>query len=317
MGKARFYSLVNALSSMYNVGANTNQLIIYLFKFIKNINIHLFNIGGVALSKRYRFVFVIFAIICAVLLIIPVLNYENEMTDIIFFGVGKADSILIKNSRQTILIDTGHKKDKKILADKLRTLGIRKIDYMILSHPDKDHIGGASYIIENFTVDNLIQTNYEKGSKDEARLKKSLVNTEIKQVFLSEDYYFVLGDLEIDLLVPEEDEFKKSNDNSINALIKDRELNYFFGGDSEKKLLKDLIKKDIPVIDVYKVAHHGRKNSNSKEFINKIMPKYSVITNSVEEAEVSELLDDVDSKVFYAFDDDVHIHTDGKEVTVR
>ena len=239
------------------------------------------------------------------------------MTDIIFFGVDKADSILIKNKSQTILIDTGHKKDEKFLADKLRTLGVRKIDYMILSHPDKDHIGGASYIVNNFSVDNIIQSNYVKGNKDEARLKNSLEGKDINQIFLTEDYSFTLGDLEIDLLVPNENEFDKSNDNSINALIKDRELNYFFAGDSEKKLLEKLIDRNLPLIDVYKVAHHGRENSKSEEFIQKIKPKYSIITNSVEEAEVASMLENVESDVYYAFDKDVHIHTDGKEISVK
>ena len=126
------------------------------------------------MNKFYRFVFIACVIVVGLFLIIPVLNYENEMTDIIVFGLGKADSILIKNKSQTILIDSGHKRDKKVLADKLRTLGIKKIDYMILTHPDKDHIGGASYLIDTFAVDTIIQGSYVKNSKDEARLKNSL-----------------------------------------------------------------------------------------------------------------------------------------------
>ena len=250
-------------------------------------------------------------------LIIPVLNYENEMTDIIVFGLGKADSILIKNKSQTILIDSGRKRDKKVLADKLRTLGIKKIDYMILTHPDKDHIGGASYLIDNFTVDTIIQGSYIKNSKDEARLKNSLAQKEIRELVLEDDYYFDMGDLKIDLILPKSDEFEKSNDHSISVLVKDREMNYFFAGDAEKRLLAELIERELPEIDLYKVAHHGRLNSNSKEFIHKISPYYSVITNSIEASEVSQILEDAGSEIHFAFDKDVYFYSDGKKLIVR
>lgn len=239
------------------------------------------------------------------------------MTDIIFFGLGEAGSILIKNKSQTIFIDTGHKRDKKILADKLRTLGIRKIDYMILTHPVKDHIGGASYLIDNLAVDTIIQSSYIKNSKDEARLKNSLSQKNIKEIILEDDYHFDLGDLKIDLILPEWDEFEKSNVHSINAIVKDREMNYFFADVAEKGLLAELIERELSEIDLYKVAHHGRKNSNSKEFIHKISPQYSVITNSIEESEVSQILEDSGSEIHFTFDKDVYFYSNGKKLTAR
>lgn len=269
------------------------------------------------LSKFTRIGFVVFALIFAIILTVPVLYFEGKNTDIIFFGMGKADSILIKNKSQTILIDAGHKRDKQVLADKLRTLGIRKIDYMILSHPDKDHIGGASYILENFNVEKLIQTDYEKGSKEEAGLKNTLKTNPVELMILEDDYKMEIGDLEIQLLAPRGEDLSKSNDHSINVLIKDRDLNYFFAGDSEKKLLKELMGRDIPAIDIYKVAHHGRENSKSEEFFEKIQPKYSIITNSEEESEIEDIIEAVNSEVFYAYDKDIHFTTDGKTIRIR
>ena len=118
-------------------------------------------------------------------------------------------------------------------------------------------------------------------------------------------------------MVGKSEDLEKSNDHSINMLVKDRELNYFFAGDSEKLLLGELIEKEIPEIELYKVAHHGRKNSNSKEFIEKIKPQHSVITNSQEESEVADILESVNSQIYYAFDKDIHFSSDGTKVTVR
>ena len=126
-----------------------------------------------------------------------------------------------------------------------------------------------------------------------------------------------MGDLQIELILPKSDSFDKSNDHSISALVKDREMNYFFAGDAEKGLLSELIERELPEIDVYKVAHHGRINSNSKEFINKLSPHYSVITNSMEASEVSQILEESGSEVYFSFDKDVYFYSDGEKVTVR
>lgn len=117
--------------------------------------------------------------------------------------------------------------------------------------------------------------------------------------------------------VPTPNEFKKSNNNSINLLINDRTMTYFFGADSEEELLNDLLEKDIHDVDFYKVSHHGRKNDNSKRFIEKINPKISVITNSEKEAEVEKYLKKNNGQVYYAYDNDVYIYCDGKKLKVR
>ena len=109
----------------------------------------------------------------------------------------------------------------------------------------------------------------------------------------------------------------KSNDQSINILIENDEMNYFFGGDSEFTLLGDLMNQDLPVIDLYKVAHHGRLNENSEVFIEKIQPKHSVITNSPAESEVLSLLNGAGSKIYFAFDEDVSFVSDGKTIRVK
>ena len=88
--------------------------------------------------------FLIIVLVFGFLVISPMLRKMDEGTEILFFGVGNADSMLIRNKKGIVLIDSRLKSDREILGDKLRVLGVKKIDYMILTHPDKDHIGWAS-----------------------------------------------------------------------------------------------------------------------------------------------------------------------------
>lgn len=262
----------------------------------------------------YKIGFLLLALIAGFMIITPSIKNENITTDIVIFGVGDADSILIKNKSKTILIDTGLKQDGEVLGDKLRTLGIKTIDYLILTHPDKDHIGGASYILDHFQVETLIQSKLDKGTKGQIRIKESLDKNPVHQIRLIEDYTFALGDLEVTIYAPKQEFYKKDNDYSLVTLIKDRQLNYLFAGDAEKKLLKEMIHKELPVINIYKVPHHGRWNNSSEEMIQKISPEFSVITNDRADEKVIKALKGEGSKIFYAFDQDIYFSSNGETI---
>ena len=269
------------------------------------------------MKKIYKLTFLIVMIALISVIFNATLSYEKDVTEIIFFAAQKGDSILIKSKDKSILIDTGLKEDREILADKLRQKKIRKIDYLILTHPDKDHIGGASHIINNFQVENLIQSEYRKNNKAELRIDKAISNKDINNVILREDLTLTLNNLEVEIYASKKDKSKKANDYSLVTLIKDRDLNYLFAGDAEALLLDELVNKDLPEIDVYKVAHHGRFNENTEAFIKKINPKVSIVTNEETEDKTLNALEEINSIVYNVFREDLVISTDGKEIKVK
>lgn len=269
------------------------------------------------MNKYYKLGFLLIVLIFGFLIISPMIKDFNKGTEVIFFGAGDADSILIKNKSGNVLIDTGLKEDREALGDKLRLLGVRTIDYMILTHPDKDHIGGASYVIENFNVKNLIQSKYEKGTKGERRIKKSLNNSTTKNIILTEDYDFKIGHLEFLIYSPKKETYEKSNDYSLVAHVKDRNLNYLFTGDAEKTLLKELLEVNYPKMDLYKVPHHGRWNGNSENMIKKVSPEIAVITSDTGDKGVVNALENEGSTIYYAFDEDIHFYSDGVKLEKR
>lgn len=238
----------------------------------------------------------------------------SKDTKIIVFGLGKADSIYIENGSQSMLIDTGLKEHRELLIGKLEGLGVEKLDYLILTHPDKDHIGSAGYILARFDVGELIQSTHFKGTNREARIAEAVKLKNIENSQLTEDRVIALGELKISLLAPEEEEYKKDNDYSIVTLIEDGDLRYLFAGDAEKKLLDEVLKRELPPIDLYKVPHHGRINKNSEQMIQKITPKHSIITNYEADGEIDELLKDAGSTIRYAAEEDIEITSNGKEL---
>nr|WP_300002589.1 MBL fold metallo-hydrolase [Tissierella sp.] len=268
-------------------------------------------------DKMLKVIFVIAVIVTGYFLLKPVLSEKTMKTKIVFFGLGKSDSIYIENGRENMLIDSGLKEDKEKILLKLQLLKVEKLDYVILTHPDKDHIGGASYILDEFEIGEVIQSKHFKETKREAKIAKVIKEKTIKNTIAKDDMKFELGELKVTIFTPRKDEYEKDNDYSLVTLVEDGDLNYLFAGDAEKELLEETVELTLPKIDLYKVPHHGRKNDNSEKMIKKIIPKYSVITNFEETGEIDDLLQDVDSKIMYVYEKDLTFFSDGKELKFK
>ena len=206
----------------------------------------------------------------------PVIINNNYVE---FIDVGQGDSTLIHYNNKTILIDTGGKVGstnsivKNITINILKQKGIKKIDYLILTHGDFDHMGEASIIIDKLKVEKVIfncgSYNYlEKELIKKLNKKNIIYYTCIKELNIGTKLFFL--------------NTKEYNDENNNSIVIYTELNghkFMFMGDAGIDREKDIIDKyNISNIDVLKVGHHGSKTSSSKEFIDVMNPKYSVIS---------------------------------------
>jgi beta-lactamase superfamily II metal-dependent hydrolase len=100
--------------------------------------------------------------------------------DVFVFATGKADAILITTENHAVMIDAGENKHGTAIADYLTKRGIDTIDYLIITHFHKDHVGGADTIIRNFDVKEVIVPNYGKQSKQYSQFVSAAVTTEIE-----------------------------------------------------------------------------------------------------------------------------------------
>ena len=192
--------------------------------------------------------------------------------------VGQGDSSLIRLKNKNILIDTGgninYDISKNILIPYFKSVGIKKIDYLVLTHGDYDHMGEAINLVENFKVEKVI-FNCGPYNDLEQELIKVLDKKKIK-------YYSCIKELNIDnnkLYFLQTKEYDNENDNSNVIYSELNVYKFMFMGDASVTTEKEIMNKyNLPDIDVLKVGHHGSKTSSSKGFINVINPKYSIIS---------------------------------------
>ena len=209
-------------------------------------------------------------------------NYFNLYNSIIMFDVGQGDSLLInlKNNHGSILIDTGgninsnYNMALNIIIPYLQSVGIHKLNYLILTHGDYDHMGEAINLVKNFKVEKVI-FNCGEYNNLESELIKVLDKKKIK-------YYSCIKKLNIDknkLYFLQTKVYDNENDNSNVIYTEINGYKFMFMGDASSTTEKEIMSKyDLPDIDVLKVGHHGSKTSSSKDFINEINPKYSIIS---------------------------------------
>ncbi|WP_346846303.1 ComEC/Rec2 family competence protein [Clostridium sp. UBA3061] len=205
---------------------------------------------------------------------------KDSETRIHFINVGQGDSILIENNNFNILIDSGPNSAKDTLISYLKKYKIKKLDYLIASHPHEDHIGSMDDIVNNFYIEEFIMLKVLSTDKNFSNLVNALkskgltirnINDDLK-IQLSEDNYIDFlwtGDISDDNL----------NNHSIVIKYINKNTSFLFTGDMEEEVENILLasKKSLEST-VLKVAHHGSKTSSSKGFLSKVNPRIAVIS---------------------------------------
>lgn len=246
-------------------------------------------------------------------------HIENAPFEVTFMDVGKADCILITIGDKSILIDTGLNSTKEEVVDKIKNKGIEEIEYLILTHMDKDHIGGADAILNEFKVKNLIQADYEKDSKQYRQYIEAIEENNMEPVLLHDNINVEINGAVINIYPALKDEYLESNDYSIIVDMEYGKYSVLFAGDAEEERLAEFIDMNDKNYTVVKIPHHGRMNSLSEEFIKSIKPSYSIITCSDEEKPDSKMIKMLDAykvKTFMTKDGEVIMKTDGEKISI-
>lgn len=208
----------------------------------------------------------------------PANSITSETMEVHFIDVGQGDSTLIKCGEHSMLIDAGDDSKGTLIQNYLRKQGIKKLDYLVLTHPDTDHIGGAPVVITKFDIDKVFVSNYEKDNKSYRKLIQALDDKRLKYATPQVGSQYFLGEAEITILSPN-DEYDNPNDSSIALLVQNGNNRFLFTGDAGEKAENDILDNGINIsADVYKAGHHGSKYSTSQNFFNAIRPAYAVIS---------------------------------------
>ena len=246
------FNNLNAFLSNNSLMINVGYLNIYLI-----IIYYLFFIAFFIKSKH------IYLLLGYFILLINLKNI-NFNTYLIMIDVGQGDSILAKNYYgENILFDVGSKENtaKNIIIPYLKSIGVTKLDKLIVSHGDYDHIAGAMDIINNIDVKEVYLNSYKNNSYEEEIIENFDVNIINQSVYLN-DHIFIYN-------FPSSDE----NDDSLITYLIDAKV--LLMGDASSR---DEAFIDVSDINILKVGHHGSKTSSSPDFIDRIKPKISLIS---------------------------------------
>ena len=183
---------------------------------------------------------------------------------------GEATLMIYKNYQKIILIDSGD--NNEVLVNILKNKGIKKIDYLIISHSDSDHIAGAILMTKYIKIDNLIVSIYENNQKIEYLKKYSNHIYYVKGKDKIENDYFM-----IDIIEPSKD-YQNINDNSLVFNMKIFNHTFCFTGDISTKVEEKMMNNRVNIdVDFYKVPHHGSITSSSINYLKMINYRYAVI----------------------------------------
>lgn len=234
--------------------------------------------------------------------------------------VGQADAFVLTTKEDCIIIDCGEKDDGEKICEFLKEKGISKIDYLFVTHFDKDHVGGFPKVIENFQAEQIMVPDYEGSNKEYKNYVETKTEKNLNVAVLKEDFSFVSGDVLFEVSVPKKKLYEESdNDFSIVVSATHGTNRFLFTGDAEEARLSEIKKEFRGGYDFLKVPHHGRFNKMTKSFLNYIKPKYAIICDSKKnpaEEETLAALKEVDATVFQTKDGDITVSSNGEEIEV-
>ena len=195
-----------------------------------------------------------------------------------FLDVGQGNSTLITCDGHSMLIDAGEDSKGTLIQNYLNKQKVESLDYLVLTHPDSDHIGGAPVIISKFKINKVFVSNYEKDNKTYQKLIQSLDNKRLKSVTPDVGAQYTLGKATITFLAPN-DEYDNPNDSSVALLVQNGENRFLFTGDAQEAAEKDILATGLDIsADVYLAGHHGSRTSTCEDFFEAVNPSCAVIS---------------------------------------
>lgn len=240
---------------------------------------------------------------------------------IYFFNAGKADAIILSKNNKYMMIDTGEENLSQGILNYLKNNNIKKLDYLIITHFDKDHVGSAASIINNVEIGEVLQSNVPKNSEYYNNYLASLETKEITPVTVSGDYEFSLDDLKIIVNGPEIIyENNQSNNSSLIVSVFDGNNSFLFMGDSQNARIKDFLNNNSNTYDFLKVPYHGNYLKQLNNLLNSINNKYGVLTCSNKEGcdeKTLSVLDNYNIKYYLTKNGSVIVTSDGNNIKIK
>lgn len=209
---------------------------------------------------------------------------NSEKIFVNFLDVGQGDAILLRKGNFDLLVDGGP--DQAVLSKlgRFRPAGDRKIDIIVLTHPDQDHLGGLLYIINKYDVGAVVLPRIIEKTKNYNRFLRSVKEKNIPLIFAHAGQEIIYESMKLVVFSPDEKMLAWGKTNINNASIVSRVvlpgISLLLTGDTEAPAENFLAKKygKLLASDILKVGHHGSKTSSSAILLDLVKPQMAIIS---------------------------------------
>lgn len=200
-----------------------------------------------------------------------------------FLDVGQGDCSLLQTTEGSVLIDCSVPEYGDDIVAYLNAQGVTELEYLIITHPDEDHMGAAAYVINNMTVKTVVMNGQEKTTKFFENTLDAMEAKDVEGIIVQPGDVLKVGSaLQLTILGPQRLDFSEAKWNNASIVIHatwgDRA--FLFTGDAEEDGEADLLEKYASVLkcDVFSAGHHGSRTSNSLALLQAADPDYVVIS---------------------------------------
>jgi len=199
-----------------------------------------------------------------------------------FIDVGQGDGVLVQAGGTNHLIDAGRPEEGPNVVDFLRSRGVRKLDGIVVSNPDADHIGGFLDVFDAFEVERVYVSGDPKGTLTYNSFLRGVREEGSKVEVIRSGRRLEWGGVRADVIAPPTDAegglFSETNDNSVAILVSYGTARVLLAGDAEGREEEYMASGPYTgPLTVLKVTHHGSNTSSTPLFLSRFRPKIAVI----------------------------------------
>lgn len=209
------------------------------------------------------------------------IGFSSEAVDLTqhlvvdYLDVGQADSILIRNQEQSMLIDAGKNEDGQKVVNFLQEKGIEQLTYVIGTHPHEDHIGGLDDVINQIDVENVYMPKITTNTRTYEEVIEAIQKRQLTIKVPQKGDTLKIGDAECEFMTEPIENKKNLNLSSLVTRITFGQTSFLMMGDAETENEKG---RTWPQTNVLKVGHHGSNTSTSDSFLQQIKPQVAIIS---------------------------------------
>ncbi len=204
----------------------------------------------------------------------PTLEELEEPLEVHFINVGHGSSILIQHGTTDMLIDCGKNTMGPIVVDFLKSKGVKRLEFLMITHIDNKHLGGCDDILKSFTVQTIITNGEEDESGSYREVMDEIDEEQMIRAMVGDNWDIGPANIEI---IQTNNHFETSNENSLVSRLTYGKVSLLFTGDCREDCEDFLLENNNLTADILQIADHGTKYATGIDFLEKVNPSVAII----------------------------------------